>query len=160
MKIFLPEFFSEKNLVVWILWHLVLNVILLLSLQDKLPFFKPPPTTMNHQQCRQGTPTEVVVLVLCLSTKVIHIYVYAQCVCKVMCISDVCTFFWLPGANIKLSDERRLQMELEEEKPINLRLRKKWGCRYLCTDTIWISVFYFNGFPRCQVYSTLIHPHS
>ena len=59
------------------------NVILLLSLQDKLPFFKPPPTTMNHQQCRQGTPTEVVVLVLCLSTKVIHIYVYAQCVCTV-----------------------------------------------------------------------------
>ena len=86
-------FFQKKNLVVWILWHLVLNVILLLSLQDKLPFFKPPPTTMNHQQCRQGTPTEVVVLVLCLSTKVIHIYVYAQCVCKVMCISDVCTFF-------------------------------------------------------------------
>ena len=48
---------------------------------------------MNHQQCQQGTPTEVVVLVLCLSTKVIYIYVYAQCVCKVMCISDVCTFF-------------------------------------------------------------------
>ena len=69
------------------------NVILLFSHQDKLPFYKPLPTTMNHQQCRQGTPTEVVVLVLCLSTKVIHIYVYAQCVCKVMCISDVCTFF-------------------------------------------------------------------
>ena len=50
--------------------------------------------------------------------------------------------FLLPGANIKLSDERRLQMELEEEKPINLRLRKKWEWRYLCTDTIWISVFF------------------
>ena len=70
-------------------WHIKiafrLNVILLLSLQDKLPFFKPLPTTMNHQQCRQGTPTEVVVSVLCLSTKVmcITVYVYAQCVCTV-----------------------------------------------------------------------------
>ena len=42
-----------------------------------------------------------------------------------------CQYFLLLGANIKLSDERRLQMELEEEKPINLRLRKKWGCHYI-----------------------------
>ena len=65
-------------------WHIkivfCLNTILLPSLRDKLPFYKPLPTTMNHQQCRQGTPTEVVVLVLCLSIKVMCICLWSMCV--------------------------------------------------------------------------------
>ena len=69
--------------------------------------------------------------------------------------------FWLPGANIKLSDERRLQMELEEEKPINLRLRKKWGCCYIFALTqSGFLCFISMGPAKSSIFNISIHPHS
>ena len=138
-----------------------LNVILLFSHQDKLPFFKPLPTTMNHQQCRQGTPTEVVVLVLCLSINV-YMFMLNVCVlCNVMCISDVCTFF---DCQVPISNSA-----MRGDCKWNLRMRNRsiWGWErykdyYLCTDTIWISVFYFNisRNVKCTQYQSILIPHS
>ena len=149
-------------------WHIkivfCLNTILLPSLRDKLPFYKPLPTTMNHQQCRQGTPTEVVVLVLCLSIKVMCMFMLNVCVrgCALLMFAPFFTARcqyqtqrWEEIANGTWGGETD-QFEVEKEMRMSL---------YLCTDTVWISVFYFNvieinGFPQCPIYLISIHPHS
>ena len=77
--------------------------------------FKPPWTTNSANKKHQWR---------CDFHLMIHILVFYFCNCYLcisrccICAADICVFW---GANLKLNDERRMQEDIIDDEPINLR---------------------------------------
>ena len=97
-----PRLFCLKLIFVNVFSHL-----------DKLPSFKHLQTTMSHhQQCPQETQMEVWFPQFPRWSNPMFVLVYFY----------NWDFMFFLGANLKLSEERRMPEEITDEKPINLRL--------------------------------------
>ena len=98
-------------------WKSVFHLILICSLPGKPLSFKHLQTTMNHQQCQQETQMEVWFPL----DDILVFYFCNSCLCILMCCisaTRICVFW---GANLKLNDERRMQEDIIDDEPINLR---------------------------------------